>query len=1255
MLFVASVVANAYDFEAVNNDGVTIYYNILSYLKKTCEVTYKDTDYDSYSGKVAIPEAETYNGTTYSVTSIGSQAFRGCSGLTSVTIPNSVETIGEYAFNGCTGLTQVIIPESVTEIGRYAFQNCTGLTKVNFNAIACSSVGSSSSYRAFYGCNNISTVNFGDNVTIIPEYLCCEMTGLTGKLTIPDSVTSIGREAFYQCSGLTEVAIGNSVTEIGRYAFYRCTGLTSVTIPNSVTEIGSSAFQNCSGLTSLTLGNSVTEIGSDAFYHCTGLTSVTIPNSVTEIGNSAFYGCTGLTEVTIGESVTLIGGSVFYNCTGLTQVNFNATACTSAGSTYPAFSNCSNLATFNFGDNVTIIPASLCYGLTGLTEVSIGKSMSTIGNYAFQSCSKLTQVTIPGSVLEMSWVAFYQCSGLRTVIFEDGEETLSIPSPSNAYYIVPAFDSFESLYLGRNMSYSNSSSKNEGYYSPFSQVTTLSSVTIGEKVKELPDYLFYNCTGLTEVTIGESVTEIGSYAFEGCTGLTQVTSLATTPPTITSSTFDETVVAVGVPIGALIDYANAKLWTNIPKIYAVSDGSEYYPVIISREGDAIVTASGGDENGVAMKSGATATITLIGSGQVNGLVQHGATDITETLNSKGSYSFVVSQYHKENVLYSYAFNASNTFDLTVSKAGDVLNQITVANINSVYSLKVSGDINGTDILTIRRMTNLQVLDLSDANVVSGGDKYYNNYSTSDDCVGDYFFYNMTSLRAVKLPNSVTRVGAYAFSGCAGLTSITIPSSVTSIANYAFKGCTGVVAITMEDGDEELAIGNDKNATPFSDCPFRTVYLGRTLNYDNDDYPTFKGKATLASLTVGNGATVINAYEFYGCTGLASLTISNGVTKIGDYAFRGCSKLASISLPSGLTTIGDYAFNGCTGLTSVSLSSGLTTIGDYAFNGCTGLTSVSLPSGLVTIGDYAFNGCTGLTKIVIPGDVESIGSEAFVGTNITTLTFNDGTATLQLATTSKATPFMGCPIRWLYLGRTLGHDYSPFKDMATIEGLEITSSVTKIESSAFSGCTGLTKVIIPNSVKEVGSSSFYGCMGITSLTIGNHVTSIGSSAFYNCTGLTEVKTPNSIHSIGSSAFYGCSAMTTLTIGNGCSSIGSSAFANCSKLRTVYSKAVTPPSISSDTFSSSTESDGTLYVPTGSLNPYWLHVYWVEFYNIVEMNFDDNDDTDPVGRVTTDAEAEIVGYYTTDGKPVPRPQRGINIIRYSDGTTRKVLVK
>ena len=220
-----------------------------SAVEKKC-VYYWDTDGDgslSYAEAAAVKTIGTifrHNTSITSfdefqyftgVTSIGSEAFAYCSGLTSVTIPEGVTSIGSSAFYNCRGMTSVTIPSSVTSIGSSAFYGCSGLTSV----------------------------------------------------TIPEGVTSIGDYAFYNCTSLTSVTIPDGVTSIGSSAFYNCTSLTSVTIPEGVTSIGSYAFEGCRGLTSVTIPEGVTSIGSSAFYNCRGMTSVTIPSSVTSIGYNA--------------------------------------------------------------------------------------------------------------------------------------------------------------------------------------------------------------------------------------------------------------------------------------------------------------------------------------------------------------------------------------------------------------------------------------------------------------------------------------------------------------------------------------------------------------------------------------------------------------------------------------------------------------------------------------------------------------------------------------------------------------------------------------------------------------------------------------------------------------------------------------------------------------------------------------------------------------------------------------------------------
>ena len=433
-----------------------------------------------------------------SITTIGASAFSGCTGLKSITIPSSITSFGGGAFSGCTGLTDIVFSDGLLTIGVGAFSNCTGLTEITIPD-SVTTIGES----AFGGCTNLTDVTlspttkytqvnsthytfpFGTNIHYaghtftIEDGVLTKYAGEGGKVIIPDNVTSIGWQAFANCTNMTSVTIPSSVTSIGSYAFESCTGLTGVTIPSSVTSIGDRAFQNCTGLTGATIPNSVTSIGYGAFSGCTGLTSVTIPGSVTVI-EGTFYGCSGLTKVTIPNGVTSIGDYAFYHCTKLTGIT---------------------------------IPAGV----------------TSIGHQAFRGCTNLTSITIPDSVTSIGWLPFDGCTSLTDAYVPSSIDIAgAFPSTTTIHYVGDTFeinDGVLTKYRGEGGNVVIPENVTAIGSGAFSDCVNVTSVTIPNGVTSIGSSAFSGCTGLTSITIPDSVTSISNTnsTFSGCNNLTDIT------------------------------------------------------------------------------------------------------------------------------------------------------------------------------------------------------------------------------------------------------------------------------------------------------------------------------------------------------------------------------------------------------------------------------------------------------------------------------------------------------------------------------------------------------------------------------------------------------------------------------------------------------------------------------------------------------------------------------------------------------------
>ena len=559
--------------------------------------TVEITDYNGSAEKVDIP-AEIDG---KSVTSIGGYAFSDCESIINITIPSSVTKIGWYTFNNCLKLTSIKIPNNVTEIGGYAFSNCSKLTSITMpnnvteigwyafkNCKSLTSIKIPSSVisigdPAFYGCSSLISINVtADNANYTSvngvlfdkkkSELICYPTGKTDKsYIVPDGVTMINNEAFYNNKFLINITLPDSLVSIGYRAFSYCSSLKSVIIPDGVTEIVSATFSGCSSLQSVQIPNSVKCIGHSAFYECTSLKSITIPDSVTEItgGDSSYrtYGafgmCTSLESVKLSENLERIDSRTFNGCTALKNITipgsvksigvyaFNGTAI--INNQTGVFKYVDKWLIYAFGDfnengDGTYIDVVIPSDTNGIAENALG-----IANYYINNLIIPANVSSVGDIIEKyTYDDFNQSYYINNLIFENGVtniESRAFNRNSQIKNIVlpkslesigsSAFNDCKSL---QNIEINGGTIIGQSAFSgctelkeiilpnctkviennAFSRCSSLKSVTLSNSVTSIGDLAFANCTSLASITIPDSVKSINYWAFEGCTSLKSI-------------------------------------------------------------------------------------------------------------------------------------------------------------------------------------------------------------------------------------------------------------------------------------------------------------------------------------------------------------------------------------------------------------------------------------------------------------------------------------------------------------------------------------------------------------------------------------------------------------------------------------------------------------------------------------------------------------------------------------------------------------
>ena len=1128
------------------------------------------------------------------LTNIDNYAFRYCSSLATLNLPDTLINIGRFAFYKCTALSSLTVPETIEHIGSYAFHgtdNCAlyfSGAELPFYLDENWDDGLSGYYVGVS-----QTVESGDwkyailknGKTAILEYLGNEKNIDLRTLNIGE-ITTIGGYAFYG-KNLESIILPESLTQIQRYAFAENTALAGITIPANVKYIAKYAFHN-TGIMNLTFtGSNVSVIEQYAFAYTRKLTSVTLPAGIVKLGTYVFYRSgiesvvfaagttlteipegafsgTKLAEVTIPDSVTLVNHNAFRDCTALCRLTLGA------------------------GENLRLM-SNVFYN-TSLAAVHIPANVEYIGEYCFVGLRSLSAFTVDAAN------PYYTALG-GLLYSKDERKIIAAPAGITGTLYVPksteviGFGAFENSLADSIVFDSASNILSFGYrafygaknlrevtvpatvvaidYYAFAQCSNLETVKFeeGSRLAGIYEGAFFGCGKLKNIILADNIVEISDYAFYGCTSLTEI-------PVSDTSMIKGIYSYAFAYSGICGDFATPKTLIDIGD-YAF-------------RGTKITSAFIPDDNKLDL---------IIGIGVFE------ECEVMEKID----VPFLGASYGDEDIYWiGYIFGAGapsanatyipQSLRTYIAHEGGLLELTcgTPANIGSskptgyykmektnIENITLPEGITSIGQWAFYKCVNLKSVTIPDSVTNINSWAFYNCSSleslTIPDSVkgiGNETFYNCKSLTSIKIPEGVTSIGNYTFHYCTGLTSITIPSSVTSIEKYAFWGCNNLFVI-RNNSDLKFDMGSDsygyiaKNAMMIYNSdgsiickeskdgvPYYITSDGFAFGVENGEYILIKyignnetitlplaangkdytvkmestGKAK--NVIIPNEMTKIDDSAFKNCTGLASITIPDSVMSIGDSAFYNCCSLTGIAIPNGVTSIGDSAFWSCKSFTSITIPDSVTSIGSCAFRDCSSLESIAIPNSVTIIGDGAFNDCSSLTSITIPDGVTTIERNVFYRcSSLTSVTIPDSVTSIG---------------------------YMAFYSCKSLASITIPDNVTSIDHGAFRDCSSLTSITIPSSVTSIGNAAFIECGSLEEIIVsagnpyyksaGNCIIDINGTLIAGC-GKSVIPDDGSVISIGDNAFYGCVNLTSVTIPDSVTSICKSAFYNCSSLMNI----------------------------------------------------------------------------------------------------------
>lgn len=1140
---------------------------------------------------------------------IGEDAYYGCTKLTSFTVTPKVETIDINAFRDATNITEVKFLSNA-QLNSIKNGNTVSLNPF-FRSIEKATIGAditSVGYHAFWKCENLNEVTFlGNGPTAIGKEAFSKT--IISEIALPE-ITTMGDNAFKDCNILTTVTLDGNVenwpTSASAGAFVGCTSLNTLYVNDntlaSTNRTSTTSLPTLMGVNFLNIyfGQHVRTIGDYAFSGNSAQKDLLIPFTVTKIGNHAF---SSLETVTFEENISGIEIELDHLAFGdrVTRMNLNRQFTYNPSEAYASkglFGDNSELTEVYFFRREFVIPDNTfrnCHNLK-IIGFSNNANLKTVGNGAFANCNSLfldpidmTKVRYIGSEAFMNCLgegkslsfssdmssikdrAFKGCHFAGTLeipsnITNVGEEALV----GNDFTTVNIAVADEALTIASDAldknSISNFSCNRQIKTSALLQgSTSLTKVTLGGKITEIPEYGFSGCSKLSDFSFQEAtkLSKIGQFAFEDCGALKGKLTIPASVTEIGQYAYDGTsYTSISLPTGSNQIALKEYCFGTPSKSKCVSFDCNR-PLVNDDDAN-----FGLFENHQALRN-------IYLGPEVKSLMNSmflGCTNVTGTLSiqSTPDVSF-------------YDYLGCGFTDVTINDPSVFEEEYSASrSVGNTFLPKVERLIFGSNVTEIP----------------------------------DFAFCGSQELRYVMIPTSVKSIGEHAFDNCPKLESFINLSEaetdeyhrwLTQYLEYDYLYGT----YTANADITELHIPSDEIAN-------HGYSLGNGLS---------KYFPNLQKVTFGEDVTTIGSYIFSDCSSLNEVILPEGLVSINDYAFRNATSLNEVTIPS--TVEGIYrAFMYCdvklivkseklldgtnvninlAGVTGIELTEGITKIGEGVLGKITNLHTLSIPSTLTTVDLTYFTNCgkvtdltvnneamlsattynmqtnvgktfTGLKNLIIGSDATSLGSYAFAGTsNLKNVEILNGLQTIG----AKA-----------------------FTNSA-IESIIIPESVTTISDNAFNSTKYLRNITLPNNLTLLSTYAFY-TSAIEEIVIPEGIKTIESGTFKNCTSLRNVVLPTTLKSIGTQSFQGCTALESITIPGNVSEIYKEAFAGCGNtLKTIKVERTTPINLVDNSISPfygwPTDADGkysaTLIVPANCSAAYQANGVWGKF-NIIE---------------------------------------------------------